>query len=426
MATAMSRPKHSPLAAVIAATQNSVRPSRHSRTISPGLISPSTATTTMQPSVASGRSLSTPPRNSAQPTANAAVTISLSWVTEPAPWLIAVWENPPAEGIARNSAPATQASPLAASSWSLSIDGSSLRRTLWATAAVSRKHMMAMANAPGASPATLSNDGPTGVGSPDGTGGMRATPCSSSDVTPTSTMPSTTASNGAGIRGTIRPEPEQHGERGGRERHRGPAHVAEIINDPGHLAEEARGSRVAFDSEQLGQLAGGDGEADTDLDPGQRRLGDVVDQGTEMQQPCGKQNHADEHREHRQVADRIGSLGGNSGGEQRRSGEQGHRRRRTHRQCAGPPEQGVDDHRHHARVQPDLDREVGDRGVGHRLGDHHRPGGQPTEQVPTEPPALVVQQPAGRRHVPSDRGQVRWFNRRGRRCRHQAAWRRGP
>ena len=92
-------------------------------------------------------------------------------MTEPAPWLIAVWENPPADGIARNSAPATQAMPLAASSWLLSIDGSALRRTLWATAAVSRKHMMAMANAPGASPATLSNDGPTGVGSPDGTGG---------------------------------------------------------------------------------------------------------------------------------------------------------------------------------------------------------------------------------------------------------------
>ena len=58
---------------------------------------------TMHPSVASGRSLSTPPRNSAQPTASAAVTSSLSWVPAPALWLIAVCENPPADGIARNT-----------------------------------------------------------------------------------------------------------------------------------------------------------------------------------------------------------------------------------------------------------------------------------------------------------------------------------
>ena len=52
------------------------------------------------------------------------MTISLSWVRAPARWLIAVCENPPADGIARKNAPAMQATPLAASSWSLSIGGS--------------------------------------------------------------------------------------------------------------------------------------------------------------------------------------------------------------------------------------------------------------------------------------------------------------
>ena len=194
--------------------------------------------------------------------------------------------------------------------------------------------MMAMAKAPGASAPMWSNDGATGVGSPEGTGAMRAMPCSSIDATLTRTMPRTTASERRRDLRNDPPDAEEHGERGGRERHRGPAHVAEVVDDAGDLAEEARRVGVAFDAEQLGQLAGGDGEPDADLDPDQRRLGDVVDQRAEAQQPGGEQDHPDEQREHRQVANRVRSLGGDAGGEQRRSGEQGHRRRRAHRQRA--------------------------------------------------------------------------------------------
>ena len=202
---------------MIAATQNSMRPSRHSRTISAGLISPSTATTTMQPSVACGRSLSTPPRNSAQPTASAAVTSSLSCVRAPALWLIAVWENPPADGIARKNAPAMQATPLAASSWSLSIGGSSRRRTLRATDAVSRKHMMAMAKAPGRARRRGRTTAPRASAARTAPGRSARRRVRRATRRRRATMPS---DDGEQRAGHLRDDPadaEQHGERGGRE-----------------------------------------------------------------------------------------------------------------------------------------------------------------------------------------------------------------
>ena len=74
--------------------------------------------------------------------------------------------------------------------------------------------MMAMAKAPGSSAADLSNDGPTGVGSPDGTVAMRATPCSSSEAKATRAMP---PPRRRAAPGTCRGEPaeaEEHGEGG--------------------------------------------------------------------------------------------------------------------------------------------------------------------------------------------------------------------
>ena len=69
--------------------------------------------------------------------------------------------------------------------------------------------MMAMANAPGTSASMWSNDGATGVGKPEGTGAISATPWSSSDATATSTMPPTTATSGAGTCGHSRAEDQQ-------------------------------------------------------------------------------------------------------------------------------------------------------------------------------------------------------------------------
>ena len=78
--------------------------------------------------------------------------------------------------------------------------------------------MMAMAKAPGASAPMWSNDGATGVGSPDGTGAIRAMPCSSIDATLTRTMPSDDGEQRSRDCGDEPADAEEHGERRRRER----------------------------------------------------------------------------------------------------------------------------------------------------------------------------------------------------------------
>ena len=68
-------------------------------------------------------------------------------------------------------------------------------------------------------------------------------------------------------------------------------------------------------------------------------------------------------------------------------------RRGADRHGARAAEQDVDDHRHHARVQPDLGGEVGDRGVGHRLGHDDGARRQPADDVRAQPPLVVARQP---------------------------------
>ena len=260
---------------------------------------------TMHPSVACGRSLSTPPRNNAQPTASKAVTSSLSWVRAPALSLIAVWENPPADGIARNSAPATQAMPLAASSWSLSIGGSSRRRTAPATAAVSRKHMMAMAKAPGARAPTLSNDGATGVGSPEGTGAIRAMPCSSIDATLTRMIPRATASSGAGSCGTILLTPRSTASVATEN-----ATVAQLTSPrssmmPATSAKKLSASGSPAMPSSLGNWPAATVRPTPTLIPISVAWEMLSISAPRRSDAGGEEDQADEQREHRQVANRV-------------------------------------------------------------------------------------------------------------------------
>ena len=72
-------------------------------------------------------------------------------------------------------------------------------------------------------------------------------------------------------------------------------------------------------------------------------------------------------------------------------------------------QQGVDGHRDHARVQADLHGQPGDRGVGHRLGHDHAPGGEPADQVgpqPLPPVAHEQRRPPEDAHGAGDGGGV--------------------
>ena len=74
--------------------------------------------------------------------------------------------------------------------------------------------------------------------------------------------------------------------------------------------------------------------------------------------------------------DGLGELGPGQDGERRGGADAQHARR---------AERGVDEHRQERRVEADLDRQPGNRGVGHRLGDDHGRGGQAGDDVGPQP-----------------------------------------
>jgi dihydrofolate reductase len=116
---------------------------------------------------------------------------------------------------------------------------------------------------------------------------------------------------------------------------------------------------------------------------------------------------AGSRRQQRQGCQRTGGVigaGGDLSGHQGRGGEDRDRRRRAHRQRSRPAQERVDRHRDHARVEADLHREIGHRRVCHRLGDDDCTGGQPGDDVPGQP-AAVISPPPGRerRDQASDR-----------------------
>ena len=78
-------------------------------------------------------------------------------------------------------------------------------------------------------------------------------------------------------------------------------------------------------------------------------------------------------------------------GDGRRRQRRGRRHRPGH-ELARAAERRVQDQRAGRRVQADDRRDAGDRGVGERLGNEHRPDGQPGDQVAAQPRALVAAQ----------------------------------
>ena len=243
--------------------------------------------------------------------------------------------------------------------------------------------MIAMANAPGSSSSMWSNDGATGAGRPDGTSAISATPCSSRFANATSRMPPATATSGAGTCGATRVQPEQDDERDGREHDRRAADVVEVRRRRRACRRRSCRRRVAGDPEQLRQLARGDREPDADLDPVS-----VASEMLSMSAPS------------RSSARRAGSrrpAASASPGRPSGSSLPAATPAATSVEPVStaivevvltdsvrdPPSSAYTDHRHHAGVEPDLDRQVGDGRVRHRLGDHDGAGGEPGRRGPS-------------------------------------------
>ena len=132
------------------------------------------------------------------------MTTPASWDLAPERWFTALCEKPPAGGRVWVNPPASAATPVARSSWSVSIWGSDRCRLVRATSTVSRKAITAIARAPGSRSNTSPNTGSTGVGRPVGTSSMMTSPRASMSVNATSAIPPATTTSGPGTSGVSR------------------------------------------------------------------------------------------------------------------------------------------------------------------------------------------------------------------------------
>jgi len=92
-------------------------------------------------------------------------------------------------------------------------------------------------------------------------------------------------------------------------------------------------------------------------------------------------------------------------------GENRNGRRRAEAQRAGRAEQRVDDHRHQYGVQADLHGKARDRGVRHRLGNHHSGRGQTRDDVGPQPlPSITAQPRYSRDELGEAAGAIGYFS----------------
>ena len=153
------------------------------------------------------------------------------------------------------------------------------------------------------------------------------------------------------------PDPERD-ERGFRQ----------VLREAQEVAEEAVLGDV--EAEEFRDLVADDDEPDPGLEAGQDRRGDEVRDEPQPQDRGGDQEQSGQRGQRRGRGDQpagvaVGYGEGEFGRDQNREG-----RRRADAQHARGSEQRIDGHRDEGGIEPDADRQAGDGGVGHGLGEH--------------------------------------------------------
>jgi hypothetical protein len=109
---------------------------------------------------------------------------------------------------------------------------------------------------------------------------------------------------------------------------------------------------------------------------------------TQAQHAGDQQDRAHQHRERGRRDDGIRTRAADGRATEDRNGRRG-----AHAQHAGGAEHRVHDHRQERRVEAGLQRDVRDRGVCHRLGDHDGAGGEARHDVRAQRRAVVARKP---------------------------------
>ena len=214
-----------------------------------------------------------------------------------------------------------------------------------------------------------------------------ATPLSARSKSLTTTTPKMTATSEPGTTGAKRRSPSTSASDDAPTSERPAVGVAEVGDDSPQLLEEV--ALLLLDAEQLGHLADDDRQGEADDEPLEHRLGDEVGEEPEAQQSGAERQHPGHQGEHAGERQHLVGPAGREVGDRRRR-QRGGGRHRADDEVAGAAEGGVEDQRRRRGVEADDRRHAGDRRVGERLGDEHRPHGEPGDEVAAEPRPVVA------------------------------------
>jgi len=186
------------------------------------------------------------------------------------------------------------------------------------------------------------------------------------------------------------PGREQHGQAAQPDRRRPGVGVVQPGQQVAELGEEVA---VALGhAQQLGDLADDDGQPQPEHEPGLDPGRDEAGHKPHVEQPEQGQHQPDEDGQGGRQGPEAGHVAGGHGRDQG-GGDGGGRGGRADDQLARGPEQGVAEQPGEGGEQAGLRGQVGDLGVGDRLGHDQGPGGQGGHHVAPQPGPPVVGQP---------------------------------
>ena len=176
------------------------------------------------------------------------------------------------------------------------------------------------------------------------------------------------------------------------DRQRDERRLGKMLDQAQHVAEEALFRDV--DAEQLRHLIEHDHQADAGLEAGQDRRRNQVRDEPEAKRRSQRSSRTPVSAVSVAVAmiSRPGSPSGTAMPELR-CGEDRQSRRRADAQNPRRAQQGIDDHRNEGRVEPDADRQAGDRRIGHGLRQDDGRGRRPATRSRRSPPARRLTRP---------------------------------
>nr|WP_324251741.1 hypothetical protein [Paraburkholderia gardini] len=177
--------------------------------------------------------------------------------------------------------------------------------------------------------------------------------------------------------------------------------MRQTLDDFQHVVNEWALGKV--NAEQLWNLVDHDDDRDPGLESGQHRPGNEIREKAQSQHGCEHQDHAHHQRQRRGGDHQFRGTAVRRGAPERGRYQNGKCRGRAdakRTRCAG---KRVNHHRQERRVETDLHRQAGYRGIRKRFRNDDRRRGQSRDGVGPDPRFPVMTNPFGNRTAPGTR-----------------------